>query len=177
MKDYPDVLSPSEIRFQRLLPGPIETVWSYLTDARKRGEWLAGGPMEPRVGGKVALRFKHSELSPHQAPPPETYRKMDEEGHQADETVTVVEPPHRLAFTWGGTSEVTFELSPQEGGKVLLTLTHRRLPNDAERAGTAGGWHCHLFILAEKLEGRTPPAFWDVFRKTDAEYASGIPRA
>jgi len=44
------------------------------------------------------------------------------------------------------------------------------------RAGTAGGWHCHLTILVEKLEGRTPPAFWDVFRKIDAEYADGIPR-
>ena len=52
MKGYPEVLSPSEIRFQRLLPGPIETVWSYLTDARKRGEWLASGPMDLRVGGQ-----------------------------------------------------------------------------------------------------------------------------
>lgn len=174
MKDYPTVLSPSEIRFERLLPGPIETVWAYLTDAGKRGEWLAGGPMEPRVGGKVSLRFKHAELSPNQAPPPEKYARMDVEGHHAQETVTVFEPPHRLAFTWGGTSEVTFELAPKDG-KVLLTLTHRRLPNDAERTGTAAGWHCHLTILVDKLEGRTPPAFWDVFRRIDAAYAGGIP--
>lgn len=176
MKGYPEVLSPTEIRFQRLLPGPIEIVWAYLTDARKRGEWLASGPMEPRVGGKVSLRFKHSELSPNKAPPPEKYRKMDEEGHRAEETVTVFEPPHLLAFTWGGSSEVTFELAPRDGGEVLLTLTHRKLPNDAERVGTAGGWHCHLTILAEKLESRTPPAFWDIFRRIDAEYAKGIPR-
>ena len=71
MKDYPSVLSPTEIRFERLLPGPIENVWTYLTDARKRGEWLASGPMDPRVGGKVALRFKHADLSPNQAPAPE----------------------------------------------------------------------------------------------------------
>ena len=90
-------------------------------------------------------------------------------------TVTVFDPPHRLAFTWGGASEVTFELAPKDG-KVLLTLTHRALPTEAERNGTAGGWHCHLAILAEKLEGRTPPAFWDVFRKITAEYANGIPR-
>ena len=25
-------------------------------DDKKRGEWLASGPMDPRVGGKVALR-------------------------------------------------------------------------------------------------------------------------
>ena len=81
MTGYPEVLSPTEIRFERLLPGPIENVWSYLTDSKKRGEWLASGPMELRVGGKVSLRFKHSELSPLQAPPPERFAKMDAEGH------------------------------------------------------------------------------------------------
>jgi uncharacterized protein YndB with AHSA1/START domain len=105
---------------------------------------------------------------------------MDEEGHRAEETITAFDPPRRLAFTWGGSSEgaseVVFELAPGDGGKVLLTLTHRKLPNETERTGTAGGWHCHLTILVEKLEGRTPPAFWDVFRKIDAEYADGIPR-
>ncbi len=179
MTAYPDVVSPTEIRFERLLPGPIEHVWSYLTESGKRGEWLASGPMELRVGGTVSLRFKHSELSPLQAPPPERFRKMDAEGHHAEETITCFDPPHRLAFTWGGQgddrSEVVFELTPR-GDKVLLTVTHRKLPNDAERIGTAGGWHCHLTILVEKLEGRTPPAFWDVFRKIDAEYANGIPR-
>lgn len=173
MKGYPTVLSASEVRFERLLPGPIEKVWSYLADAQKRGEWLASGPMEPRVGGKVSLRFKHSELSPNQAPPPEKWGRMDAEGHHAEETVTVFEPPRRLAFTWGE-SEVAFELAPKDG-KVLLTLTHRRLPNEAERNDNAAGWHCHLTILVEKLEGRTPPAFWNVFRKIDAEYADGIP--
>jgi uncharacterized protein YndB with AHSA1/START domain len=176
MTGYPEVVSPTEIRFERLLPGPMENVWSYLTDAKKRGEWLASGPMEPRVGGKVSLRFKHSELSPLQAPPPERFAKMDAEGHHAEETITEYDPPRRLAFTWGGTSEVVFDLAPRSDGRVLLTLTHRTLPSDAERIGTAGGWHCHLTILVEKLEGRTPPAFWDVFRKVDAEYANGIPR-
>jgi uncharacterized protein YndB with AHSA1/START domain len=128
------------------------------------------------VGGKVSLRFKHAELSPNQSPPPERFRKMDEEGHRAEETVTEIDPPRRLAFTWGGTSEVVFELSPRSDGKVLLTLTHRKLPSDAERTGTAGGWHTHLIILVEKLEDRTPPAFWEVFRRVDADYASGIPR-
>jgi hypothetical protein len=59
---------------------------------------------------------------------------------------------------------------------VLLTLTHRKLPNDAERDGSAAGWHCHLTVLVDRLEGRTPPAFWDIFRKVSAEYANGIPR-
>ncbi len=181
MKGAPEIISPTEIRFERLLPGTIEKVWAYLTESKKRGEWLASGPMELRIGGKISLRFKHSELSPHRAPPPERFRKMDEEGHHAEEAITALEPPRRLAFTWGGSSEgaseVVFDLAPRDGGKVLLTLTHRNLPTETERTGTAGGWHCHLTILVEKLEGRTPPAFWDVFREIDAEYADGIPRS
>jgi uncharacterized protein YndB with AHSA1/START domain len=176
MKEYPTVVSPTEVRFERLLPGPIETVWAYLTDAKKRGEWLASGPMEPRVGGKVALHFKHAYLSPNQAPPPDKYRQMDADGHHAEETITQFQPPRRLAFTWGGVSEVLFELEPKDD-RVLLTLIHRKLPNDTERDGNAAGWHCHLTVLVDKLEGRLPPAFWDIFRKIDAEYANGIPRS
>jgi hypothetical protein len=39
---------PAEVRLVRILPGPIERVWDYLTDSEKRGRWFAGGPMEPR---------------------------------------------------------------------------------------------------------------------------------
>lgn len=168
MTDRPTILSPTEIRFERLLPGPIEIVWAFLTDEKKRGEWLASGPMDPRVGGKVELRFKHSDLSPNKAPPPERYKQMDITGHRAEETITEIDPPHHLAFTWGGTSEVVFDLAPR-GDKVLLTLTHRKLPNEEELKGTAGGWQCHLTILVEKAYGRAPPAFWDIFRKVSGD--------
>lgn len=171
--DKPVRVSPTEIRFERLLPGPIDTVWAFLTDAQKRGEWLASGPMDLRVGGKVQLRFKHSDLSPNKAPPPEHFKEMDVTGHQAEETVTEIDAPHHLAFTWGsaskgGVSEVVFDLAPR-GDKVLLTLTHRKLPNEEELAGTSGGWQCHLTILVEKAHGRVPPAFWDVFRRVSGD--------
>lgn len=174
MSDFATVVSPTEIRFERLLPGPIETVWAYLTDEKKRGEWLASGPMEMRIGGKIGLSFKHSDLSPNKAPPPEQYREMDKTGHQAVLTVTEIDPPRRLAFTWGDGSEVCFDLTSR-GDKVLLILTHRKLANGADMAGNAGGWQCHLEILADKAYGRIPPAFWDVFRKYEGEYDRRIP--
>lgn len=175
MSQYPSVLSATEIRFERLLPGPIETVWRYLVDSEKRGEWLAMGTMDPRVGGKLQLRFKHSELSPNHAAAPDEYAKMDAEGHYAEETITHFEPLRRLGFTWGRGSEVVFELEPK-GDKVRLLLIHRKFPNTVERDGNAAGWHCHLAVLADKLEGRIPPAFWDIFRRVSAEYANGIPQ-
>ena len=175
MNDYGTVISPTEVRFERLLPGPIETVWAYLTDSKKRGEWLASGTMELRVGGKVELRFKHADLSPNKSAPPERYAKIDAEGHQATEKVTEIDPPRHLAFTWGAGSEVVFDLVPK-GDKVLLTLTHRRLATRADMVGTSGGWHTHLAILVDKAHGRVPPAFWDVFRGIDGEYEKRIPR-
>ncbi|CFN67405.1 Uncharacterised protein [Bordetella pertussis] len=36
-------LDAQSIRFERLLPGPIERVWAWLADADKRARWLAGG--------------------------------------------------------------------------------------------------------------------------------------
>ena len=137
MNDYGTILSPTELRFERLLPGPIESVWAYLTDARKRGEWLASGPMELRVGGKVEFRCRHSDLSPNKAPPPERLAKMDVEATAGGRPITEIDPPRHLALTWGDTSEVVFDLTPK-GDKVLLTLTHP--PNPQSRAdGRHGG--------------------------------------
>ena len=33
------------LRMQRRLPGPIERVWSHLTDSDLRRQWLASGPL------------------------------------------------------------------------------------------------------------------------------------
>lgn len=173
MNDYGTVLSPTEVRFERLLPGPIETVWAYLTDSKKRGEWFASGPMDLRVGGKVQLHFKHSDLSPNKAPPPERFKEMDRTGHDSSGEITEIDPPRHLAFTWG-TSEVVFDLAPR-GDKVLLTLTHRKLPDRSEMVGVMGGWHAHLSILVDKAYGWTPPAFWDVWRASDGVYDKRVP--
>ncbi len=174
MNDYGTVLSPPEVRFERLLPGPIETVWAYITDSRKRGEWFASGPMELRVGGKIQFHFKHSDLSPNTAPPPERFREMDRTGHESSGEVTEIDPPRHLAFLWGN-SEVVFDLEPK-GDKVLLILTLRRLPSREEMLGVMRGWHAHLAILVDKANGRVPPAFWDVWRATDGVYDKRLPR-
>ena len=59
---------PGEVRIVRLLPGPIERIWDYLTDPEKRAKWFAGGPMEPRQGGKVELFFHHKNIAPDETP-------------------------------------------------------------------------------------------------------------
>jgi len=45
MSEFGVLTEARTIRFQRLLPGPIERVWAFLTESDKRGRWLASGPM------------------------------------------------------------------------------------------------------------------------------------
>ena len=56
--DYGALIEPATVKIQRLLPGPIERVWAYLTDGDLRRKWLAAGvtgyhrPEPPGVGGR-----------------------------------------------------------------------------------------------------------------------------
>lgn len=160
------------IVFERLLPGPLERVWDYLTDAEKRGLWLARGPMEPRIGGRVELSFHNTDLSPVKVPPPKKYENAD--CGSVTGKVTAWEKPYRLAYLWGdGGSEVTFELAPQ-GEQVRLTLTHRRLDSRAMMVSVAGGWHAHLDILADRLAGKAPPPFWPSHTALERDYDQRI---
>ena len=163
-----------EVRFVRLLPGPIERVWSYLTDPEKRVKWFAGGPMELRVGGRVELLFRHSNLAPHEQPP-EKYREYHDPGDRMIGTVTRCEPPRVLSYTWfcetpGEGAEVTFELTPH-GNDVQLVLTHRRLGRDRERLASVGaGWHTHFALLFAQLAGTEAPPFWATHGRLEPEY-------
>lgn len=178
MTGYAEKIDDHTIRFVRLLPGPIERVWEFLHDGDKRGQWFASGAMG-KVGETFQMRFKHSELSPHSAEPPESMREMDRNGHTSTNVLLACEPPHRLVFTFGGekdptrVSEVEFRLE-REGDKVRLTLTHSRIPDRGYMLGVSGGWHSHLDVLQYRAEGKVPPAFWDVWRSHDGAYAARV---
>lgn len=175
MTEYGVATDTGTMRIQRLLPGPIERVWAYLTESEKRGTWLAAGTMEPFPGGKVELHFRNSDLSGHVETTPEKYR--DHAGGSSQHgQVTAWEPPRRLGYTWGGNSEVTFELTQQEAD-VLLVLTHRRLRDRAAMLSVAAGWHAHLDILGDKLMGQEPRPFWPNHARLEQEYGKRLPAA
>ena len=167
MSEYGIVTEAGAVRFERLLPGPIERVWAYLTQSDKRGTWLAAGPMDLRVGGRVQLNFRHADLSAEKTVP-ERY-KEHEGGHALQGSITRCDPPRLLSFTWGNWGEVTFELTPRNDD-VLLVLTHRRLGDRAATTEVAGGWHAHLGILTDRLDGREPRPFWSTHAAVAAEY-------
>jgi uncharacterized protein YndB with AHSA1/START domain len=48
MHQYVDRVAADTVRLERLLPGPLERAWSFLTESDKRARWLAGGEWELR---------------------------------------------------------------------------------------------------------------------------------
>ncbi len=173
MNKYGERLDKTTVRFERLLPGPVERVWEYITDGEKRATWLAGGKTELAVDGIIELEFHNKSLSPlPDDPPPQKYCGLPENMSYSGR-VTRCEPPRILAHTWeadGDYSEVEYQLESQ-GDKVLLVITHRKLKDDEMVLGVSGGWHAHLNILEHELQGRTPPPFWKTHTALEAEYA------
>jgi uncharacterized protein YndB with AHSA1/START domain len=172
--DQGQFTAPGEVRIMRTLPGPIERIWTYLTDPEKRSRWFAGGPMELHVGGKVELFFQHKIIAPGETPP-EKYAAVHNEGFKMPGTILRCEPPRVLSYTFDDNSDVTFELIPQDA-KVLLILTHRSRGEDLPfLSGYASGWHSHLALLIAQLEGTTPPPFWATHARLKAEYEKTLP--
>jgi len=125
-----------------------EEVFPYFTDAdlfvRWMGDWAK---LEPAAGGVFAA---------------------DINGVPIRGEYVVVEPPHRLVFTWGAAgSEVlpagstTVEVTlAAEGDETLLELFHRDLPAD-EVPKHASGWAHYLARIAETAAGSdTCPDPW-----------------
>jgi len=169
--DYGTLVAADAVRLQRLLPGPIERVWRYLTDAELRGTWFASGTMEPHAGGHFEQVFRNSELTGHDGEPPAKYANHGKE-MRMEGRVLAFEPPHRLVFTMGDSespSEVEFELSTR-ADKVLLVVTHRNMVRPEGLLSVSGGWHAHLAILIARLEGREPEGFWPLHTRLEAEY-------
>ena len=143
MSDKGQTKTETAVRFERLLPGPIERVWDHLTRGEHIAAWFGGVGMkytlEPRVGGTISFANDHIRG-----------------------VVTQWRPPRFLAYTWnvfdtGETvsqhpeSYVSFELEPR-CKDVLLILTHRPIP-EAYQGQTMMGWHTFLELFEALLRG------------------------
>ena len=159
----------STLVLQRLLPGNCERVWAYLTDGELRRRWLAAGTMHLAVGMSFEFVWRNDELSS----PGERPEGFGAEG-RATCQITEVEPQRKLSFNWPGVGEVTFELEPQ-GQEVLLTVTHRGVPDRAMALMVGPGWHMHLDILQALCEEKKPGSFWSGWLRLRAEYEQRLP--
>lgn len=162
---YGVLIEPTTLRIQRVLPGPVDRVWAYLTDSDLRRKWLAAGEMAPTVGSSVELVWRNSELTDPPGHRPEGFG----EEHRLVSEITAFEPMRKLAITWGSTGGVTFELEPS-GSEVLLTVTHHRVEDRGVLLNVSAGWHAHLDILAARVAGKEPQPFWDSWAALKADY-------
>lgn len=168
---YGVLTEPDTLTIKRLLPGPIERVWAYLTDSDLRRQWLAAGQMELRVGAPFELVWRNDELTDAPGQRPEGFP----EEQRMQSRITECNPPRRLAFAWGDSGDVSFELESQ-GKEVLLTLVHRRLPDRKTTTMVGAGWHMHLDILVARASGKAPKSFWDGWRHLEQDYDRRLPR-
>ena len=162
---YGALTEPATLTIRRLLPGPVERVWAYLTENDLRRLWLAEGHMELTLGAPFELVWRNNDLS-------NSPDNSDEERMRSH--TTELDPLRRLSIAWDGSGDVSFELEPQ-GEQVLLTLTHRRLPDRVTLLEVGAGWHMHLDILAARAAGKQPEPFWDGWRRLRAEYDRRMP--
>ena len=177
------LVEPTTMRFERLLPGPIERVWEYLTRPELLTTWLSvAASIDVREGGKLELTMDHGDKKG--GIPDDVKAKLvdaDKITPKVHGTVTRLVPGRTLAYTWedamsdpdaplSGRSEVTFELEPR-GADVLLTLTHRRIiPKFAPQA--LGGWHTLLDILEARTRNEPGFDFLERFEENLKRYSA-----
>ncbi len=167
---YGTLIEPATLKIQRLLPGPIERIWAYLTESDQRRKWLAAGKMEMKVGAPFEFVWRNDELTD---PPGERPAGFGEE-HRMQSRITELVPPRKLSFAWEGSGDVSIELETK-GKDVLLTLVHRLLPSRSMMLGVSAGWHMHLDVLVARARGEDPPPFWDGIARLRKEYDRRLP--
>jgi uncharacterized protein YndB with AHSA1/START domain len=164
--DRHGVLAPDKsLRIQRRLPGPIERVWSYLTDGELRRQWLASGSMPPQAGDTFELVWRNDDLSSSPAERPDGFSAESRAVCQLLE----LDAPRRLRYLWPDVGEVCFELEPL-ADEVLLTVTHHRLSGERLILNVCAGWHAHLAVLVALLEGTPPPSLWRTWKQLRDDY-------
>jgi uncharacterized protein YndB with AHSA1/START domain len=131
------------LRFERLLPGPIERVWDYLTKPELLATWIAPFAI-PATPGTAFQHVWNAES-------------------RFEGRVRIYDPPHTLAYDWNEATApggpiidtiLRFDLAA-DGDRVRLVLTHRVLPAHA-RISVGAGWHAHLDALIAHASAAAP---------------------
>jgi uncharacterized protein YndB with AHSA1/START domain len=140
------------LRFERTLPGSIETVWSYVTKPELLARWLAVVDVELREGDAVEFRILLAEDRPSRT--------------VLHGVVAKCERPRVLSYSWDdprspNESWNTFELEPR-GASVHLVLTQKGI-GDGALSRSAAGWHVFLGWLEDRLRGTESRSFVDVY--------------
>jgi uncharacterized protein YndB with AHSA1/START domain len=141
-----DAPTARRLQVRRVYAAPPERIFRAWTTARELMHWHAPGPLtcslaevDLRVGGSYRIHM----------------RQPDGTEHRVGGTYRVVEPPHRVVFTWVWDHDpvetlVTIECLPNSTGTELV-LTHEGFANEERRANHEQGWTSIVDKLASAL--------------------------
>jgi uncharacterized protein YndB with AHSA1/START domain len=127
------------LRIERTFDAPIEDVFEAWTSEEVLRRWLHAEPdwdtptaeVDLRVGGMVRVVMRDP---------------SDGAEHGATGEYPVIEPPHRLAFTWvwdddpDNPQAIELEFSERDGETTVLMI-NSGVPTDERRRSQQSGWH------------------------------------
>ncbi|WP_426364436.1 SRPBCC domain-containing protein [Streptomyces sp. E-08] len=131
------------LRFVVDLPHPVPLVWAAIASPEGLPGWLCeADPLEPRLDGKVTLRWLNSDT-------------------EVSGRVTAWDPDYVAEYTVGPThGRIRFHLEPGSGGdgSTVLRFTNEVRGSPEYRLDCLAGWHDHFERLAAALDGH--PTDW-----------------
>ncbi|MFI8521338.1 SRPBCC domain-containing protein [Streptomyces sp. NPDC085481] len=137
------------LRYVIDLPHPRVAVWAAVATPEGLPQWLcAADPLEPRLGGRVVLRWLNSDT-------------------EVSGTVTAWDPEYVAEYTVGPPhGRIRFHLEPGPGpgpgsdaaGSTVLRFTADFRGDREAKLDMLAGWHDHLERLARALDGH--PTDW-----------------
>jgi len=139
------------LRIERSFDAPAEQVFEAWTSEEVLRRWLHGMPgwetptadVDLRVGGAIRIVMRDPA-----------------DGTEAGATgeYRVVEPPHRLVFTWVWDDQperpqlIELEFSEREG-RTTVSMTNSAIPTDGQLESQRRGWHVCYDNLERLLAG------------------------
>jgi uncharacterized protein YndB with AHSA1/START domain len=128
------------LRYERVLPHPIEDVWHAITDPDEINGWWGTRP-------EIDLRVDGEYVSHHAT------------GDRVVDRIVRLEPPYLLEHTFwrhvNPDARVTYELRSVASG-TLLVLTHTMTEADLRTAAEALSWQGDLYDLVARTAAGWP---------------------
>lgn len=138
-----------ELRFERPIDHPVDTVWSAITEPAGLSAWFPFDVEGPRETG-ATLRF--------------VFR--DDEGPAFSGRMVEFTPTSAMELEWEGPETLRLELAAAGSGCVLTLIN--RFDEIGKAARDAAGWHECLDALEASLAGEPAPE--GVWRAVHAKY-------
>lgn len=139
------------VRFERLLPHPVNEVWRMVTEPAGLARWFPAAVAYETLAPGSPMTFSFDAADIERA----AEAGVEDIPLVSDGVIVAVVRNRLFAFEWLG-EPVRFELSA-DGDGCRLVFTHVFDPDAAQAPRNATGWHVCLEALEAALAGREAP--------------------